>query len=185
MSQFKRTHCCTDDFLFYFIFHRTYSRAECHSHWLIYHVFLFPKWIGTQNAAQSFAHSANVLLWLPSVAGVDYCQQSRTIERVCTLCCRCVPERECVAQRNTHERRQFTFSIGSHWARPNLKRLFIRIYYFHSLIRQYVSCTSVTIWANEPPSNIPEWKKMENKMGKQFSDRQTHFLHFDETTFAY
>lgn len=158
-----------DEFLFFFFFfRRTYSCAVWHSHWLIYHVFLFPKWIDTQNAAPSFTHSANVLLRLPSVASVDYCKESRTIERVCTLSFGCVPEQEYCSERTRTNDDNLPFS-SDRIRRADLNRLFIRIYYFHSLIRQYVSCAPPPPCERTNPIKYSKGKKKwKTKWGSNF-----------------
>lgn len=105
-----------------------------HSHWLIYHVFLFPKWFDTQNAAQCFspirrmcccdfrllptlitarshvpsnAYALWALTGVPYVLWQEFCWWTRT---------------------NDDDDDNLPFSTFR-FLRPNLNRLFIRIYY--------------------------------------------------------
>lgn len=159
-----------------------------HSHWLIYHVFLFPKWIGTQNAAHT--HTCSLVGTFGECVACDFRLLPTLItanshvpsERICTLSSGCVRLRQNAAQTTTiHLFLRFAFCD------LNLNRLFIRIYYFHSFVSQHnhhrhllhCCCCSCQHTGERTVSKYRiEKKQIENKMGKQFPDRQTHFLHF-------
>lgn len=156
------TDCCIDEFLF--SFSRAY--AARYSHWLIYHVFLLPKWIDTQNAAhththKSFSRSANVLLRLPSVA-------ERWLRRIVTYHWNAYMHFVLLGGKKcTHERRKFTFFLFSSFCDLNLNRLFIRMYYFHTFVRvshhrRRHHHLTITTWVNES-HGISQRRRKKNK----------------------